>query len=74
MQVVPRNLIIGKKLIGSSFGGAKGRLRIPELVRWYMEGELKIDELATATMPLAEVNEAFAMMDRQEGFRTVLTF
>lgn len=74
MQVVPRNLITGKTLIGSSFGGAKGRIRIPELVDWYLQDKLDIDRLATKQLPLEGVNEAFAMMERQEGFRTVLTF
>lgn len=74
MKVVPRNLITGKKLIGSSFGGAKGRIHIPQLVQWYKDGRLQIDELATAEMKLEQVNEAFEMMERQEGFRSILVY
>ncbi len=74
IEVVPRNLILGRQLIGSSFGGAKGKRDIPQLVEHYQRGELLLDPLATARMPLEQINDAFEMMERKDGFRTVITF
>src|SRR3954467_14333556 len=70
---VPRFLITGRRIAGASFGGAKGRDRVPELVDLYLKGELDLGSLVTARMPLDDVNEAFAAMDRHEGIRSVLT-
>ncbi|HWI22065.1 MAG TPA: alcohol dehydrogenase catalytic domain-containing protein [Baekduia sp.] len=74
LEVIPRYLITGRRIAGASFGGAKGRDRVPELVDLYMDGKLDLASLVTARMPLDDVNEAFAAMDRHEGIRSVLTF
>jgi S-(hydroxymethyl)glutathione dehydrogenase/alcohol dehydrogenase len=47
---------------------------VPELARAYLDGELDLEALISARMPLDEVNEAFAAMERREGIRSVLTF
>lgn len=74
LEVIPRFLITGRRIAGASFGGAKGRDRVPELVDLYLDGKLDLESLVTARMPLDDVNEAFAAMDRHEGIRSVLTF
>jgi S-(hydroxymethyl)glutathione dehydrogenase/alcohol dehydrogenase len=74
LEVVPRYLITGRRIAGASFGGAKGRDRVPELARAYLDGELDLEALISARLPLDDVNEAFAAMERQEGIRSVLTF
>ena len=38
LDVIPRFLITGRRIAGTSFGGAKGRDRVPELVRLYLDG------------------------------------
>jgi S-(hydroxymethyl)glutathione dehydrogenase / alcohol dehydrogenase len=74
LEVVPRFLITGRRIAGASFGGAKGRDRVPELVDAYMSGDLDLDSLVTRRIALDDVNEAFEAMERQEGIRTVITF
>ena len=74
LQIVPRYLITGRRVRGSSFGGVKGRDQVPELVQRYLDGEIDVDSFISHRMPLAEVNEAFELMERQDGIRTVLTF
>jgi S-(hydroxymethyl)glutathione dehydrogenase / alcohol dehydrogenase len=74
LEVVPRYLITGRRIAGASFGGAKGRDRVPELARAYLDGKLDLEALISARVPLDDVNEAFAAMERQEGIRSVLTF
>jgi S-(hydroxymethyl)glutathione dehydrogenase/alcohol dehydrogenase len=73
LEVVPRYLITGRRVAGASFGGAKGRDRVPELVDLYLAGDLDLDAFVTQRIALDEVNEAFAAMDRHEGVRTVIT-
>ncbi len=74
LEVVPRFLITGRRIAGASFGGAKGRDRVPELVDLFMRGELDLDSLVTNRVSLDGVNDAFEAMERQEGIRTVITF
>jgi S-(hydroxymethyl)glutathione dehydrogenase / alcohol dehydrogenase len=74
LEVIPRFLITGRRIAGASFGGAKGRDRVPELVDRYLAGDLDLDSLVTRRITLDEVNDAFAAMERQEGIRTVITF
>ena len=74
LEVVPRFLITGRRVAGASFGGAKGRDRVPELVDLYLNGELDLESLVTNRVQLDQVNDAFEAMERQEGIRTVITF
>ena len=74
LDVVPRLLITGRRVTGSSFGGVKGRSQVPELVDRWLAGEIDVDALVTARIPLDEVNDAFDAMERQEGIRTVISF
>ena len=45
-----------------AFGGVKGRTQMGDLVKKYMDGELKVDEFITHRKSLGGVNEAFAVM------------
>jgi S-(hydroxymethyl)glutathione dehydrogenase/alcohol dehydrogenase len=74
LDVVPRFLITGRRICGSSFGGVKGRDQVPELVARAVAGEIDVAPFISHRMPLADVNEAFALMERQDGIRTILTF
>jgi len=73
LEVVPRFLITGRRIAGASFGGAKGRDRVPELVDLYTSGKLDLESFVTRRLKLDEVNEAFEAMERQEGIRSVIT-
>jgi S-(hydroxymethyl)glutathione dehydrogenase/alcohol dehydrogenase len=74
LSVIPRFLITGRHLTGTAFGGAKSRQRVPELVEWYMQGKLKVDELVSRSMPLEQINTAFDYMERAEGVRSIVQF
>src|SRR5207302_364985 len=43
LEIVPRYLITGRRVCGSSFGGVKGRDQVPRLVELYIEGQLDVD-------------------------------
>lgn len=44
----------------------------PLLANWYLQGELKLDELITAEIPLEGVQGAFDAMERGETLRSVI--
>jgi len=72
LDVVPRLLITGRRVCGSSFGGLKGRDQVPELIERYLQGEIDVDPFISHRMPLQEVNRAFELMHAQDGIRSVL--
>jgi S-(hydroxymethyl)glutathione dehydrogenase/alcohol dehydrogenase len=72
--LVPRMLIAGRVLTGTAFGGCKGRTQLPQLVDYYMEGTLKIDELVTKEIPLEEINNAFELMKQDQGYRYIVKY
>ncbi len=61
-------------LTGSVYGSSRPRLDIPKLFDLYRAGRLKLDELLTRTYPFAEINEAYAALERGEVARSVVTF
>jgi S-(hydroxymethyl)glutathione dehydrogenase/alcohol dehydrogenase len=74
LDVVPRLLITGRRVCGSSFGGVKGRDQVPELVDLYLQGRIDIDPFISHRLTLDDVNEGFALMERQDGIRSVIAF
>ncbi len=72
LDIVPRLLITGRRVCGSSFGGLKGREDVPALVSRYLAGEIDVDPFISHRMPLSEVNRGFELMEAQDGIRTVL--
>ncbi|MHB8468742.1 MAG: alcohol dehydrogenase catalytic domain-containing protein [Gaiellaceae bacterium] len=74
LDIVPRHLITGRRVAGSSFGGVKGRDGVPQLVDRWLAGELDVDPLVTHRLPLDEVNRGFELMEAQDGIRSVIVF
>jgi S-(hydroxymethyl)glutathione dehydrogenase / alcohol dehydrogenase len=74
LEVVPRYLITGRRVAGSSFGGVKGRDGVPQLVERWLAGELDVGPFVSHTLTLDDVNEGFELMERQAGIRSVIAF
>jgi S-(hydroxymethyl)glutathione dehydrogenase/alcohol dehydrogenase len=74
LDVVPRFLITGRRVAGSSFGGVKGRDQVPEFVRLYLAGEIDVDAFVSHKLTLDEVNRGFELMEAQDGIRSVIDF
>lgn len=70
----PFQLVTGRVWKGTAFGGARGRTDVPQIVDWYMEGKINIDDLITHVMPLEQINDAFDLMHKGESIRSVVTF
>ena len=74
LEVVPRYLITGRRIAGSSFGGLKGRDEVPQLVDLWLAGELDVDPFLSHRLTLDEVNRGFELMHAQDGIRSVISF
>jgi S-(hydroxymethyl)glutathione dehydrogenase/alcohol dehydrogenase len=74
LDVVPRLLITGRRIAGSSFGGVKGRDQVPVLVDRYLAREIDLDPFVSHRIGLDEVNRGFELMEAQDGIRSVIEF
>ena len=74
LEIVPRFLITGRRVAGSSFGGVKGRTQVPQLVDRWLAGEIDVEALLSHRITLDDVNHGFELMERQDGIRSVITF
>jgi S-(hydroxymethyl)glutathione dehydrogenase / alcohol dehydrogenase len=74
LDIVPRLLITGRRVAGSSFGGVKGRDQVPELIDRYLAGEINVDPFLSHQLSLDEVNRGFELMEAQDGIRSVIKF
>ena len=70
----PFQLVTGRVWKGTAFGGAKSRTQVPQIVDWYMDGKINIDDLITHTLELEEINDAFHLMHEGKSIRSVVNF
>ncbi|HEY2935253.1 MAG TPA: alcohol dehydrogenase catalytic domain-containing protein [Gaiellaceae bacterium] len=74
LEIVPRFLITGRRVAGSSFGGVKGRDQVPELVEKALAGEIDVEAFISHRISLDDVNRGFELMHAQDGIRSVIDF
>jgi S-(hydroxymethyl)glutathione dehydrogenase/alcohol dehydrogenase len=72
VDIVPRYLITGRRVCGSSFGGLKGREDVPVLVDRYLAGEIDVEPFISHRLSLEEVNRGFELIEAQDGIRSVI--
>jgi S-(hydroxymethyl)glutathione dehydrogenase/alcohol dehydrogenase len=74
VDIVPRFLITGRRVMGASFGGVKGREQVPQLVDRYLAGDIDVDSFISHRIALDEVNRGFDLMHHQDGIRSVIQY
>jgi len=74
LEVIPRYLITGRRVAGSSFGGWKGRDEVPVLIERALAGEIDVEPFISHRISLAEINRGFELMHAQDGIRSVIAF
>ena len=74
LDIVPRYLITGRKVLGASFGGVKGREQVPQLVDRYLAGDIDVESFISHRMTLDDINRAFDLMHHQDGIRSVIQY
>ena len=63
-----------RKLQGSNMGSNRFRIDMPQLLDFYLQGRLNLDEMISRHGKLENVNEAFRAMKAGEVARTVIDF
>jgi S-(hydroxymethyl)glutathione dehydrogenase / alcohol dehydrogenase len=72
LDIVPRFLITGRRVAGSSFGGVKGREGVPALIERWLAGDIDVDPFVSHRITLDDVNHGFELMEAQDGIRSVI--
>ena len=62
-----------RRIRRSALGGGCGEEDLPALAQAYLDGNLLLDQMVTARLPLSQVNEALAAAGRGSAIRSVLT-
>ncbi|MCO5161341.1 MAG: zinc-binding dehydrogenase [Mesorhizobium sp.] len=68
----PRALQEGRRLIGSYLGNIKTRSELPLLADWYVEGKLHFDDLISHRIGLQDIATGFDLLARGEARRVVI--
>ncbi|KAF0040075.1 hypothetical protein F2P81_008310 [Scophthalmus maximus] len=63
MKVKVEQILLGRTLKGTYFGGWKSVQDVPRLVDDYMNHKLKLDEFITHNLPLDQINVAFDLLN-----------
>ena len=66
------SLMQEKRIVRSSYGGARPQQDFALLAQAYLDGALQLDSLVTARIRLEEINEGFAALKRGEAIRSVV--
>jgi S-(hydroxymethyl)glutathione dehydrogenase / alcohol dehydrogenase len=74
LDIVPRFLITGRRVAGSSFGGVKGRDQVPQYVERALAGDINVASFVSHRITLDDVNRGFELMEAQDGIRSVIEF
>jgi S-(hydroxymethyl)glutathione dehydrogenase/alcohol dehydrogenase len=63
-----------KRIVRSSYGGARPNRDFPMLARAYLDGTLDLDAYVTARIGLGDINQGFADLKAGKGIRSVIQF
>lgn len=74
LEIDAAALLSDRKLIGSNMGSNRFRIDMPNLVEFYMQGRLHLDDMISQRLPLEAVNDALQDMLRGQVARSVIVF
>jgi Zn-dependent alcohol dehydrogenase len=64
----------GQRILGSKMGSARPAIDVPNIIRLYREGRLRLDELISGRYRLESINEALASSRSGAAVRNVIVF
>jgi S-(hydroxymethyl)glutathione dehydrogenase/alcohol dehydrogenase len=74
IEIPGTDLLKEKRLQGSIMGSNRFRIDMPAYIDLYLQGKLKLDELLSAHIDLAEINEGFGQLKTGAVTRSVIMF
>lgn len=74
LDIDPYALLHERRIQGSFMGSNRFPVDLPNLVNFYMQGRLKLDEMISQRIRLEQINEGFDELRRGELARSVILF
>jgi S-(hydroxymethyl)glutathione dehydrogenase/alcohol dehydrogenase len=74
LEIPADSLLSDKTLKGSNMGSNHFRVDMPRFVDFYLNGKLKLDDMISRRIGLADINEAFDEMQAGAVSRSVIVF
>ncbi|WP_442114188.1 Zn-dependent alcohol dehydrogenase [Pseudomonas sp. NUPR-001] len=74
LDIDPYALLHERRIQGSFMGSNRFPVDLPNLVNFYMQGRLKLDQLISQRIRLEQINEGFDELRRGELARSVIVF
>jgi S-(hydroxymethyl)glutathione dehydrogenase / alcohol dehydrogenase len=74
LELRPRSIQEGRRLMGSYLGNVKTRTELPKLVDLYLEGRLRLDNLISHRIGLAQIGAGFDLLASGQARRVVIDF
>ena len=74
MTIPTVDVILGRSINGTFFGGWKSVDSVPNLVSDYKNKKFDLDLLVTHALPFESINDAIDLMKEGKSIRTILTF
>lgn len=72
LSVSAADILRGKTIAGSLFGGIKAKSDIPMLVKRYMDKELHLDDFITHELGFQQINQAFDLLLQGKSIRCII--
>ncbi|KAL2337757.1 hypothetical protein Fmac_012203 [Flemingia macrophylla] len=72
LPIHPMELLEGRRIVGSVFGGFKGKTQLPHFAKKCIDGVVKLDDFITHELPFEEINKAFDLLKSGKSMRCLL--
>uniref|UniRef100_A0ACD5WQ25 Uncharacterized protein n=1 Tax=Avena sativa TaxID=4498 RepID=A0ACD5WQ25_AVESA len=72
ISIPSHDLLRGRSVVGSLFGGLKPKTDIPILAQKYLDKELELEEFVTHEMGFDEINRAFELLTQGKCLRCII--
>ncbi|GAV83260.1 ADH_zinc_N domain-containing protein/ADH_N domain-containing protein [Cephalotus follicularis] len=72
MTINTYEIMRGKSVTGSLFGGCKPKTDVPLLAKKYLDKELNLDDFITHEVGFKDINEAFELLLQGKGLRCII--
>ncbi|KAJ0981382.1 hypothetical protein J5N97_009637 [Dioscorea zingiberensis] len=72
LSIDARELLFGKSIIGTLFGGLKSKTDIPILAQQYLDKELNLEDFVTHEVDLQDINKAFDLLLQGKSLRCTI--
>ncbi|XP_027349029.1 alcohol dehydrogenase-like 4 [Abrus precatorius] len=72
LPIHPMELFDGRRIVGSVFGGFKGKSQLPQFATECGHGVVRLDNFITHELPFEEINKAFDLLITGKSLRCLL--